>query len=94
MINLTDKEYEMLFNIAENNYANGDPSAEVWSDCLWDQGPYQISVESVAGRVSALVQKGLVHPQDQHCPVEDRSVVLTTEGVSLYRKLKAEKNNG
>jgi hypothetical protein len=76
-VNITEKEAAMLRNIAENDYANGDPSAWVWADCL-ECGPEHLPVASHGGLIASLSKKNLVD-SDEGC------VALTEQGLSAWR---------
>lgn len=90
MIKITEKERQMIFNIGKNCYTDGDPGAEVWADCLWDNGPYSMEPTSVPGIVGSLVKKGLVHSGGERA--EDACVQLTEKGLELFYELeKTEK---
>jgi len=87
---VTTLEAKMLRNIAENDYANGDPEAQVWSDCL-DCGPCSLDPKSFGGLVASLVKKGLAesndHGWDAGAGHRDACVWLTEAGLVEWRKL-------
>lgn len=87
-MSLTEKECKMLQNIAENDYADGDPTACVWADCL-DCGPNYIPLTSIPGLVASLSKKMLVNVGDLRQPARDRGVQLTEEGLKAYKTLFA-----
>ncbi len=86
---ITELERKLLRNIAENEYAplNGgapekyDDTGAVWSNSL-ECGPESIKKQQVAGVVSSLLRKGLVH---QEGAGRDATVSLTREGFQAYR---------
>ena len=56
MINVTELEKQLIVNIAKNDYANGDPTAWVWSDCL-NSGPNNIETKSISGMLKKDLQE-------------------------------------
>jgi len=89
IMEITTKEKEMIINIAENEYAplNGDvpetyeAASPVWSDCL-DRGPCKIPSESISGRMSSLIKKGLAGSDGE---IKDACTWLTKEGFKIYQ---------
>lgn len=85
---ITSAEKNVLQNIAENNFADGQEPEEkpwIWSDCIEDNGPNDIASSSVGGIVSSLVKKGLVDTSESGTP--NAGVCLTDAGVKKYREL-------
>jgi hypothetical protein len=88
---LTSNEKKMIRNIAENDYANGEPDAMVWADCL-DCGPCPLpSVRSHGGVIASLIKKGLVVSDgegwDAGSGKDETCVWLTSEGLDHWREL-------
>ena len=87
---ITELEKKLIRNIAENDYANGEPDAAVWSDCL-DCGPCSIPIKSIAGVASSLSKKGLAVSEglgwDSGAQRDDRTIQLTAKGLAVWRSL-------
>ena len=90
MTSITLKEARMLRNIAENDYANGEPSAWVWADCL-DCGPEELNPASRGGLIASLIKKGLAHSDHAGwCKVDKRDqtcVCLSEAGLEAWRAM-------
>lgn len=81
---ITPLEKDMIVNIAENEYTNGDPSASVWSDCL-ECGPVDIEPAQYGGIIASLVKKGIVKQSDYS---QFATVQLTAIGLNAYHDIK------
>ena len=87
---ITEKEKEMIINIAENKFAplnygiptKFEETGQVWADCL-DCGPCKIPLESIPGRVGSLVKKGLVDSDGE--TGKEAGVSLTEESFKVYQ---------
>jgi len=89
-VHITEKEAAMIRNIAENDYANGDPSADVWADCL-DCGPCSLDIKSHGGLIASLSKKGLVGSDGvvgRHAA--DACVWLTPAGIDVWKTISSE----
>lgn len=89
---LTEKEKQVIINIAENEYAplNGDvptryvdASGGVWADCI-NTGPYTIPEKSIPGLCSSLSKKGLIACDSVFAFSQDACVGLTEKGFEIY----------
>jgi hypothetical protein len=89
-VNITEKEAKMLRNIAENDYANGEPSAWVWADCL-DCGPEDLPIASHGGLIASLSKKDLAYSDGagycRHDKRDQTCVRLTEKGLAAWRAM-------
>ena len=88
---LTPNETKMIRNIAENDYANGEPDAMVWADCL-DCGPCPLpNPKSHGGVVASLIKKGLAESDcagwDRGAQKDQTCVWLTDAGLGQWRAI-------
>jgi len=84
-VNVTEKEADVIVNIAENNYNDWPLTNSVWSFAICSDGPREIPKDSVAGRVSSLTKKGLADSQKDR---EGDTTWLTDLGVQAYYEIK------
>lgn len=85
---LTDKEKQVLENIARNDYTTGNGAEPekredtyCWADCV-DCGPFNVPRKSIPGIIGSLVKKGLVLT-DGEC------IELSDSGFQAYKSLKS-----
>jgi secreted Zn-dependent insulinase-like peptidase len=90
-MNITPKELDMLFSIAESEYnSSGDVTDDVWFD-------YIVTSQSLGGVVTSLQKKGLVEVKMIHimdsdnrvAGISDSTIHLTDAGADAYRANKA-----
>jgi hypothetical protein len=78
---VTENEFNMIMNIAENNFSN-QPGDTIWANSLAD-GPNGefINKLSFPGIISSLSKKGLVKTWGRG---KDACVKLTEAGIEIY----------
>ena len=81
---ITANEKSMIINLATNDYGNGEPGAQVWSNCLecGDLGEF-IPAKGFGGVVASLVKKGLASCTG-YGKTEDDVTWLTEAGVEMF----------